>query len=106
MTNITYTWVISQLDCAPHENGLDDVVKTIHWRYQATDGAYTADCYGTVGVGDVDPDDFTPYPDLTKDQIVEWLEANLDVESLEQGLAAELADLANPPIVSPDLPWQ
>jgi hypothetical protein len=106
MTDITYTWVISQLDCAPHENGLDDVVKTIHWRYQATDGTYTTDCYGSIGVGEVDPDDFTPYAELTKDQVIAWLETQLDVEELERNLAGQLAALANPPIISPDLPWQ
>jgi len=106
MPDITYTWLISQLDCAPQENNLDDVVKTIHWRYQATDGTHTTDCYGSIGVGEVDPDDFTPYADLTKDQVIAWLETQLDVDSLQEGLASWLATLANPPIVSPDLPWQ
>lgn len=106
MPDITYTWVIAQLDCAPQENNLDDVVKTIHWRYQATDGTHTADCYGSIGVGEVDPDDFTPYADLTQEQVIAWLESSLDVEALQDGLAGQLATLANPPIVSPDLPWQ
>jgi hypothetical protein len=34
---ITYTWDIFKLDCAPSENGLTNVVKTIHWVLQAKD---------------------------------------------------------------------
>jgi trans-2-enoyl-CoA reductase len=97
MTDITYAWVISQLDCAPQQDNLNDVVKTIHWRYQATDGTYTADCYGSIGTGDAD---------LTQEQVIAWLESSLDVEALQEGLAGQLASLANPPIVSPALPWQ
>lgn len=106
MSDITYTWVIAQLDCAPQEDNLENVVKIIHWRYQATDGTHTADCYGSIGVGAVDPDDFTPYAELTKDQVVAWLEAQLDVDELERNLATQLAMLANPPVTSPALPWQ
>ena len=105
MTAITYTWIIAQLDCAPSEDGLSDVVKTIHWRYQATADADTADCYGTCTVGDVDPDSFTPYAKLTQKQIIGWLESSLDVDKLQENLKTQLEHMANPPITTPDLPW-
>ena len=35
MTN--YTWTIAALECATEENGLNKVVKTVHWRYKGTD---------------------------------------------------------------------
>ena len=106
MSDITYTWAIAQLDCAVQENDLEDVVKTIHWRLQATDGTHSADCYGSVGVGEADPEAFTPYSDLTQDDVIAWLESSLDVDQLKEVLAGQLATLANPPIVSPALPWQ
>ncbi len=45
-------WLISQMDTAPSEDGLTDVVKTVHWRYQAeqvdTDKTYNAEVYGAM----------------------------------------------------------
>ena len=100
-----YTWIIAQLDCAPSEDGLSDVVKTIHWRYQVSDGANTADCYGSINVGEADPDSFTPYANLTQTQVIGWLESSLDVTQLQLGLDTQLEHMANPPIITPDLPW-
>jgi len=34
----TYTWVIDALDCAPSAEGQTNVVNTIHWRVNGTDG--------------------------------------------------------------------
>ena len=45
----TFKWVVSQMDTAPSEDGLTDVVKVVHWRYQAEDGEYNAEVYGAMG---------------------------------------------------------
>jgi len=48
----TYNFVISDLNAKIQdtETGLSNVIETIHWRYQATDGENTADVYGSVGL--------------------------------------------------------
>jgi hypothetical protein len=61
----TYTWVISQLESYPEADGHEDVVFTVHWRRQATDGTHTADVYGSQGVTLDAGATFTPYADLT-----------------------------------------
>ena len=33
-----------------------------------------------------DPDNFTPYADLEKSDVVGWLEAGLDVEAMQENL--------------------
>jgi hypothetical protein len=48
-------------------------------------GEYTASLIGTMGV-EYDPDNFIPYADLTKDDVVAWLEAGLDVEAMKENL--------------------
>jgi hypothetical protein len=40
-----FNWIVSQLECAPSENDLSNVIKTIHWRYQAQNGDLFADTY-------------------------------------------------------------
>lgn len=106
---ISYQWQISQMDCVPHEGELQDVVITVHYRYQGTevDGekTYFAEVYGTVSLGNPDPENYIPYANLTKAQVEGWLSESLNVESLQANISAQIADQKNPPIVSPALPW-
>jgi hypothetical protein len=102
-------WIISQLDTAPSEDGLTDVVKTVHWRRQAqeviNEVTYNADVYGSMGCATPSETDFTAYPDLTEAQVCSWLEAGMDVESLDLNLDAQIENQVNPPIVNLPLPW-
>lgn len=104
----TYSWVISQIECYPEKDGKQDVVMTIHWRRQATDGAHMADTYGSQHIT-LDPSaPFTPYPDLTQAQVEGWLVDAIGgarVAELDAILDKQIEDLVNPPIVRPPLPW-
>jgi hypothetical protein len=101
----TYNWVVSQLDTAPSEDGLTDVVKVVHYRYQGQDAEYFAEVYGTMGCATPSGTDFTAYDDLTYEQVCEWLVAGLDVEAMELNLDTQIENLKNPPIVNLPLPW-
>ena len=98
-------WVVSQLDTAPSEDGLTDVVKTVHYRYQGQDEQYFAEVYGTMACATPSDTDFTAYEDLTYEQVCAWLEAGLDVEALDTNLASQIEYQKNPPIVNLPLPW-
>ena len=104
----TYTWVISQLEAYPQHEGHDDVVFTVHWRRQATDGTHFADVYGSQSVT-LDPDaPFTPYASLTEAQVIGWLEAAMGAEivaKMNAALDKQIEDQINPPVVRPALPW-
>lgn len=98
-------WIISSMDTKPSEDGLTDVVATVHWRRQAKDGEYFADVYGAMGCAAPDPMAFTPYNELTFDQVCSWLDANEKVELLDQALDKQIENQKNPPIVQLPLPW-
>ena len=103
-----YTWVIEAMNCVPQEDGQTDVVITVHWRLNGTDGTNTATVYGSVGLTYTQGSSFTPYADLTQGQVIAWTQDALgdeQVASLEANVAAQLANLVNPPVVSPPLPW-
>lgn len=103
-----YTWMIERLDCYPQRDGETDVVFTVHWRLNAVDGDYSASGYGTVGLTHDPSAPFTPYAQLTQEQVVGWVKAALGAEQLAQmeaALAANIAAQINPPVVSPPLPW-
>jgi hypothetical protein len=103
-----YKWVISALECYPDVDGKQDVVFVCHWRRQATDGTHTADTYGAQPVT-LDPEaPFTPYPDLTFEQVVGWLEDAMGEEQLAAQVASldkQIEDQINPPVIRPPLPW-
>lgn len=106
--SITYTWTISQLDCYPQEAGETDVVFIVHWTLSATDGTYSSSQYGTCGVSYTAGEPFTPYANLTQQQVVGWVEAALgpdQVAAMQASLAQQIQNQINPPVVTPPLPW-
>jgi hypothetical protein len=105
----TYSWLISQLDCYPTQDNKTDVVFTVHWRRQATDGnGHNADIYGSQAVT-LDPSaTYIPYAELTEAIVIGWLEDAMGAETLEAQKAAldkQIEDQINPPVIRPPLPW-
>jgi len=106
---IEHYWIISSMDTAPSEDGLTDVVKTVHWRRDAKeidgDKTYYGDVYGAMGCAAPDPMAFKPYNELTFEEVCGWLESNLDMDSLDAALDQQIENEKNPPIVQLPLPW-
>ena len=112
----SYKWVISGLHTKlkNEELGLEKVIESIHWRYQATsdqvqvdstgnESVITADVYGSVGLEAPDAESFKPYEEVTEADVIAWLESKLDVEAMQSGLDAQLDAIANPTHVSLNL---
>lgn len=105
---IKYKFNINQLDCYPDVDGEVDVVFTVHYTYEGTDGEHTGSVYGTVGVTLDAEAPFTPYKDLTKEQVVGWVTDALGEEwlaSAKENIAGQIDNQINPKVVSPALPW-
>ena len=105
---ITYNWGIVQLDAYHKKDGLTDVVFTVHWTLTGTDGTYTGGVYGSVGVTLDEGNGYTPYDELTKEQVVGWVQDALGAEqvaSLESSVANQIEQQINPTVVTPPLPW-
>ena len=105
---ITNTWSVVQMDAYPELDGETDVVFTVHWTLNGTDGTYAGSVYGSVGVT-LDPDaPFTPYASLTQAQVVGWVQDALGEEQVaayEANVAQQIENQINPPVVTPPLPW-
>lgn len=106
---ITNTWGVVQLDAYPEKDGLTDVVFTVHWNLTGDDGAgHTGYAYGSVGVTLDEGGSYTPYNELTKEQVVGWVQESLGAEqvaSLEAGVASQIEQQINPTVVTPPLPF-
>lgn len=106
---ITYNWIISSMDVVPKEGELVNVVSVVHWRRRGTevvnDKTYTAEVYSTYNCPSPSDQDFTAYPDLTQAQVEGWLNAGLDVTSIDANIATQIEQQINPPVITPPLPW-
>jgi hypothetical protein len=100
-----YKWIINAIPSAPSEDGLTDVVKSVHWQYQAIDGDCIADEFGIMVCNTPSETDFTAYNDLTEDQVIGWLVAALPIEQIKETVDGKIASQKNPPIVNLPLPW-
>lgn len=92
---VNYKWVISNLVAKIQDGELENIIETVHWRYQAIEGELIADVYGSVGLEAPD-DNFKPFEQLTEADVIAWLESKLDVEALQEGLNAKLESIKNP----------
>lgn len=106
---ITYVWSFPVLDVKLSEDGMTNVVYNVNWIYSADDGAgHSATTYGSVGVEPPAPDAFTPYDELTKDQVQSWVVAALGVDqvaAMEVGLANQIQLQINPVDAPLPPPW-
>jgi hypothetical protein len=105
---ITNTWNVVQMDVYPEKDGEEEVAFTVHWDLIGTNDIYSGRVYGSVGVN-LDPDQpFTPYEELTQEQVIGWVKDALgedQVTSYEENVAQQIKNQINPPVITPPLPW-
>jgi len=96
------TWTISTLERELSDGG----VIVAHWRATDVDGDYSASAYGTCGFTyDPSSPDFTPYDQLTQDQVLGWCwNDGVDKDATEASLAANINDQKNP-TTADGVPW-
>ena len=70
----TYSLKITQIDCLPSQNNLNNVVIKAHWAYTGTtEDNRSAGYGGTTEISYVDGDPFIPYDQLTEEQVSGWV---------------------------------
>tara|TARA_Y100001938_G_scaffold142364_1_gene213470 strand:+ start:555 stop:875 length:321 start_codon:yes stop_codon:yes gene_type:complete len=92
---ITYKWNIHALDVHISHEGKSDVIYTVHYGLNGSEGDYTDNMIGTHSV-DFDKDNFTEYADLKESDIIGWLEAGLDVDALKATIKKDIDLKKNP----------
>ena len=106
---MTILWLIERLLVKPTEGSNTDVVITADWRcngtVQSPTEAYSGTCYGSCSFAPP-TGSFTPYEDLTQEQVLDWCYANgVDKSAIEANVTAQIENQINPPVVSLPLPW-
>ena len=99
------SWIIERLLTKPVEGSLTDVVITADWRCNGSQESFSGTCYGSCSFAPP-TGSFTPYPDLTQEQVLGWCFANgVDKSAIEANVTAQIETQINPPVVSLPLPW-
>ena len=109
---ITYNWTINPLEAYPTSSGEHDVVFVAHWQLHATEivgeTTYNAQSIGTQGLTYASGSSFTPFEELTLEQVQGWVENAMgtgSVDNMKAGLATQIANQINPPVVTLQSPW-
>ena len=102
---MTILWLIERLLCKPLEGSNPDVVITADWRCNGTDETYSGTCYGSCSFAPPSGS-FTPYEDLTQDQVLQWCYENgVDKTAIEANVTLQIENQINPPVVCLPNPW-
>ena len=108
MIDVTYIWKIAEIKAYPTLEDKTDVVCTVVWQLVATSGNYGSQLQGSIDVPTQNINAFTPYEQLTEEQVLSWVQDTMGPEQVlnyEQGVLDELELMINPPIVNLPLPW-
>ena len=104
----SYAWAVNSMTAYPEYEGQTDIVFQVAWVCSATDGVYNTATYGSVELT-LDPTaQFTPYADLTIDQVLGWVFDAIGEEgkaAAEASCDEQLTAMAAPATVTPPLPW-
>jgi hypothetical protein len=102
----TITWSVTAMDAYPSDAGQTDVVFNVHWTCAGVQDTYNASVYSTCAVPAPSGGSFTPYSQLTQDQVLGWIWANgVDQAVTEAAVQTQIDNQINPPVVTPPLPW-
>jgi len=92
---INYEWSFPNF-----EVDSSNAVKTIHWRYTATDGDYSASMYGScAGSEGMD------FDAMTQDHAIACVTENQPVEEMQSNLSAQIEKQKNPETTSRTKEW-
>ena len=107
---IQYKWVINQINCVPKEGNLKDIVSNIYYVRAASQNIDNklifASILGIMSCSTPNETDFTPYENLTYEQVCSWLEDGLNVYEIDNNLDSQIQNIINPPIVTLPLPFE
>ena len=93
---ITYEWSFPNFEC---DNS--NVVKTIHWRYTAVDGDYSASMYGSCAGSEG-----MNFDAMTKEHVIACVVENNSSEAdMQANLSSKIEKQKNPETISKTKEW-
>jgi len=97
---MSYQWKVAALDYAVSQDGLSNVVTTVHWTVSKEDeNGNSGSSYGTQGLPAPDPSSFTDWDNLDEFTVLTWATNEMgeeQVTAIQDSVDAQIAEKANP----------
>jgi len=90
--NLSFEWKITNIIKKENLDGLQNVILRIVYEYKGTD-ADSGESYTMLGGLDLDPpssDNFTAITDLTKEQVIGWMDAHPNVPNIKKAIESTI----------------
>lgn len=102
----TFNWAVLSMSCYPQAEGQTDVVFQVNWMCSGTEGAAGASNGGAAFVTYQAGSPYTPYDQLTQEQVLGWVYASgVNQADVEESVQSQIDERLNPPTVELPLPW-
>jgi hypothetical protein len=111
---MSFTWKVSALDYAVSQDGLSNVVNTVHWRCSKEDeDGNSGYAYGSHGLPEPDSSNFVSWDDLDEFTVLSWMTADMVAKAdegenpamaIEASVDAQIAEKAAP-TSGTGVPW-
>lgn len=106
---VSYATTVTALSCYPEYEGLQDVVFTVAWTMTGTDNVNSGEYRGKTSVPFTAGSPFTPYAQLTPEQVLSWVDRNTPASEIvaarafiDNQITAQQNAITT---ASPPLPW-
>jgi len=103
---MSFTWKVAALDYAVSQDGLSNVVTTVHWTCSKEDeNGNSGYAYGSHGLPEPDPSNFVEWDSLDEFTVLSWMTADMVAKAdegenpamaIEASVDAQIAEQANP----------
>ena len=104
---MSHTWKAAALDYDVSQDGLANVVTTVHWTCSKEDkNGNSGHAYGTYSLPEPDPDNFVAWDALDESTVLSWMTSDMasradegeesEVDRVQASVDAQIAEQANP----------
>lgn len=106
---ITYTFLTDntmKLEMAPELNGLEKVITRVRYNYVGVDENGNEGTFaGVTPMAAPNAEGYKPFPELTPEDIITWLEAKADLAHMQERIAKQIEAKIAPKYVETPAPW-
>ena len=111
---MAHTWKVAALDYAVSQDGLSNVVTTVHWTCSKEDeNGNSGYAYGSHSLPEPDPSNFVEWDDLDEFTVLSWMTSDMVAKAdegenpamaIEASVDAQIAEQAAP-TTGTGVPW-
>lgn len=102
----TYTFSDLKVEIAPSLDGLSEVITRVRYNYNGVDeNGYSGSFAGATPMPAPSTGSFTPFNELTQDEVIDWLEAVADKDHMQYVIQKQIDNQIAPKYVPVPNPW-